>query len=217
MSMQENGFPEGSSSSEHGSSGNPPEAESTPSTSAPLPRWATKAGGNKPMLDSRFAAFVGPRWESSYRKKFARFVQDPAFVPTWNWAAALFAPVWFLYRKLYLAFAAFYLLPGIALSYMVTLPETLPAHYLETPEARSVAVVALAVQLSMMIAAGGTANWLLFRRARAATVVVALQQLPEDAALSLLQRIGGVNWIPTVLMLAITGVFMLANASLLKG
>ena len=211
MAMQENGTPP----TESGSAGAQPTSDA-PSHMGELPKWATKMGGHKPTLESRFAAFVGPRWESSYRKKFARFVDDPSFVPTWNWAAALFAPVWFLYRKLYLAFLGFYLLPGVALSYMTTLPDKMTVTDLQKPEAYPALLVAAGVQLSMMIAAGGTANWLLFRRARAAAVVVSIQQLPEDAAISWLRRTGGVNWVPTILILAMTAVFMLANAFALK-
>jgi hypothetical protein len=206
--MNNDGFPEGSPQKESkpvDTSGQEP-----PRPEPELPRWAMKGAKATPLLDSRLAAFIGPRWESSYRAKLARFVADPAFTPTWNWAAALGSPFWFLYRKLYLAFAAFYLAPTIALPFLTGSTEQLTMQNAQTPEGRQFAMMGLAVILSTMIAAGGTANWLLFRRARAATIVVTAQQLPEDAALSFLQRIGGVNLMPAVLFLVLSLVFGLS-------
>ena len=90
----------------------PDKKDSLPGANAPrpepeLPRWATKSMNASPFSDERMSAFIGPKWEKVYRRKLARFIADPAFTPTWNWAAAFGYPVWFLYRKLYLAFFAF--------------------------------------------------------------------------------------------------------------
>jgi hypothetical protein len=49
------------------------------------------------------------------------------------------------------------------------------------------------VQLSTMILAGGTANFLLFRRAQAALRVVTARAGGGDAAIALLARVGRVN------------------------
>lgn len=70
----------------------------------------------------------------------------------------------------------------------------------------------MAVFASSLIAAGGTANWFLFRRARAAMRLVALQQLPAAEALTLLQRIGGVNRGGTTLFLVLSLALLFAQA-----
>jgi hypothetical protein len=59
-----------------------------------------------------------------------------------------------------------------------------------------------------MIAAGGTANWLLFRRARAATQFVAQQQLSEMDARTMLGRLGGVHKGPTLLLVVLGATIM---------
>jgi hypothetical protein len=74
----------------------------------------TSTNGDNPVASSRFEAFIGPRW-STYRTKLRPFFEEPSFVPTWNWPAALFGPFWFLYRKLYLGFLLFWFAPGVAL------------------------------------------------------------------------------------------------------
>ena len=71
------------------------------------------------------------------------------------------------------------------------------------PQMEETTVISAAFILSAMIAAGGTANWLLFRRARAATRFVALQQLPEPEARVMLGRLGGVHRGPTILLVVL--------------
>jgi hypothetical protein len=207
MAMQNNGVPDGS---QHESApSDVPSSVESPRPEPELPRWATRATNNAPMRDTRLAAFIGPRWEKTYRAKLARFVDDPAFTPTWNWAAALGAPWWFLYRKLYLAFLVFTLLPSVALPYLTGSDKPITPT-VDTPEGRTMAMMMVAVVFSTVIAAGGTANWLLFRRARAATTVVSMQQLPDDASLSLLRRIGGVNPVPTAAVFVVWMALQLA-------
>lgn len=210
MSTQDNGSPEGSTpptnSTGNGGDNSPPQNE--------LPRWATKRQASTPFSDERMAAYIGPRWESTYRAKLTRFFIDPAFTPTWNWAAALGWPFWFLYRKLYLSFVAFVVLPNVAFGFLTTNFD--PATVLkepESPEAMQFVLMSAAVALSTAIAAGGTANWFLFRRARAASLVVSMQQVPEDVAISRLQRLGGVSLRPVVLFLAFSLIFSMVAAS----
>lgn len=174
-----------------------------------LPSWATpKADGGPPApdspLDRQFAAFVGPRWPA-YRRKFAPFFADARFQPTWNWAAALTVPffaLWFLYRKLYLPFVFFAMAPGIVFGMLWgdqlpvrqvpnPLDASAPPLAVLTPDA---ALLLFGVLLSSAILAGGTANFLLFRRATAAIRVVAPRASDADAGLALLQRLGGVSW-----------------------
>ncbi|MDF1502878.1 hypothetical protein [Roseisolibacter sp. H3M3-2] len=175
-----------------------------------LPSWATpKPAAGPPApdspLDRQFAAFVGPRWPL-YRRKFAPFFADARFQPTWNWSAALTVPVfglWFLYRKLYLPFVFFTLAPGVLLSVlwgsdeipMRQVPHPLdpngPAVQLPTAD---FTLVGLGAVLTFVVLAGGTANFLLFRRATAAIRVVAPRSPDAEGALSLLRRIGGTSW-----------------------
>ena len=155
------------------------------------------------MSDERMELFIGSKWQSTYKKKFAPFLQDPAFVPTWNWSAALATPYWFLYRKLYLPFVLFLFAPGIAARLSLGGDNVPAVNTLAQPQMEETTIISAAFILSAMIAAGGTANWLLFRRARAATRFVALQQLPEPEARVMLGRLGGVHRGPTILLVVL--------------
>ena len=175
----------------------------------PLPSWATpKAVAGPPApdspLDRQFAAFVGPRWPV-YRRKFLPFFADPRFQPTWNWSAALTVPFfasWFLYRKLYLPFVFFMMAPGLGFSLLWG--DQLPVRQvpnpidpagrplsLLTPDAL---LVMVGVIISVAILAGGTANFLLFRRATAAMRVIAPRAPDTYGALALLRQVGGTSW-----------------------
>lgn len=190
----------------------PPQEQPSDERSEPeLPAWAHRASNNQPMGDERMAAFIGAKWEPTYRRKFAPFLADPSFVPTWNWSAALFTPYWFLYRKLYLPFVIFLFAPGVA-ARLMTGPQEPPAvTTLAQPDMQQATLVSAAFLLSAMIAAGGTANWLLFRRARAATHFVAQQQLPDPDARTMLSRIGGVHRGPTILLVAVAIAVIMAQ------
>lgn len=200
-----NGSPNTSDSSGSGGSAPPPQNE--------LPRWATKRQATTPFSDERMAAYIGPRWESTYRAKLARFIEDPAFTPTWNWAAALGSPFWFLYRKLYLSFLAFLILPQLLFGFVVSEQDPTVLKNPESPEAIAFVTMWVAVTISAGIAAGGTGNWFLFRRARAASMVVTMQQVPEDVALTRLARLGGVSIRPVVLFVLFSLAFSLVTAS----
>jgi len=68
------------------------------------------------MLE-RLAAYVGPNWDSHFKKPFASLLRERLEPPstagwTWNWPAAL-VPLWFLYRRLYAPFFGFLLLYGL--------------------------------------------------------------------------------------------------------
>jgi len=169
----------------------------------PLPAWATRSTRPGGLSDEKLALFIGPRWEPTYKKKLAPFLQDPSFVPTWNWAAAFGGGFWFLYRKLYLAFAAFFILGQFALPLLTGSNVQLTATTMADPANRWIWQTSLALQLSGFIAAGGTGNWFLFRRARAAIRLVDLQSLPEAESNLLLQRIGRVNLGGMLFMLAL--------------
>ncbi len=176
-----------------------------------LPAWATRniAGGE--LSDVSLAAFIGPRWERSYRKKFATFRADASFVPTWNWSAAFGMPFWFLYRKLYLAFGVFFVLPGVAFRWLTGTDTVLTLQNVQLPENQSLLMMNFAIFASAIIAAGGTGNWLLFRRARAATKLAQLQRLPDADAQLWLARIGGVNRGGTLLFCVLSLVLAVAQ------
>ncbi len=177
-----------------------------------LPAWAKRRASNGQIPDGVLAVFIGRKWENTYRRKFAPFLEDPAFVPTWNWSAAL-TPFWFLYRKLYLTFAIFFIVPGFAFRWLTGSDTILTMQNIQLPENQPLVLMNFAVYLSSGIAAGGTANWFLFRRAQAATRLVTLQQLPDGEAMGLLQRIGGVNRSGTLLFLTLSLVLAVAQAS----
>lgn len=175
-------------------------------TTPPLPSWAAGPRKGPPApgspADEQLAAFIGPRWPT-YRRKFRPFFDDARFTPTWNWAAALLSPAWFLYRKLYLPFAAFAMLPSLAFGLfwrsselpVREVPNPLPGGTgtltTLTPDA---ALVVFGIYLSTAILAGGTANFLLYRRAAAALRVVGARAPGGDATLTLLRKVGGVSW-----------------------
>jgi hypothetical protein len=150
-----------------------------------------------PVIERELAAFIGPRW-STYRKKFAPFLKEPGFVPTWNWPAAL-APfgIWFLYRKMLGPFVLFWWGPGIAV-YLIAGKDA-------TSATREPDPLSLGIMISMALIAGGTGNYLLYRRAVAARQLVTSERLPEPKALERLALIGGVNraaiWVGIMLML----------------
>jgi hypothetical protein len=174
-----------------------------------LPSWANpQTPGGPPApdspLDRQYAAFIGARWPV-YRRKFAPFFADARFQPTWNWPAALtlpFGALWFLYRKLYLPFVFFVMAPGILFGLMWG--DQLPLRQVPNPMDPSAsplsiltpdaALVLLGSLMSLGILAGGTANFLLFRRASAAIRVVAPRAPDAEGGLALLRRIGGTSW-----------------------
>jgi hypothetical protein len=149
-----------------------------------------------PVAERELALFIGPRWPT-YRRKFAPFLSEPGFVPTWNWPAALVPfGAWFLYRKMVVPFLLFWLGPEV----VHVLIQGADAATATTPDP-----LALGVMVSMKFAAGGTGNYLLYRRAQAARQLVSAQTLPRQEADARLATIGGVNqgavWIGVVLML----------------
>ncbi|MBC8088640.1 MAG: DUF2628 domain-containing protein [Phycisphaerae bacterium] len=183
-----------------------------------LPRWATKSKIASTFSEDRMAAYIGPRWESTYRRKLTGFFADPAFTVSWNWAAFVVGPLWFLYRKLYLAFSLFFLASQSLYSYLLMGfdPAQLGAG-LTNPANRPALITVVGLTFAIHLASAGTANWLLYRRARFKSLIVTLQQVPEDVAVSRLQRLGGVNVAPIVLLvllqLAFAVVAVLAPAA----
>ena len=189
----------------------PPEAPNNE-----LPNWAQNQNQQRSLeqpSDSDMEAFIGPKWDKVYRRKMAPFFEEASFVPTWNWSAAIaFPPAWFLYRKLYLPFAFFFLLPGIAFRVLTGTDKPLTMAAMQLPENEWLLVMNAAVFVSTMLASGGTANWFLYRRARAANRLVVQQQLPRAEEELLLRRVGGVNTLATSLFVALS--MMLAAATI---
>ena len=192
-------------------------------TTPPLPSWANKTAPGAPApgspADLQLGAFIGPRWPT-YRRKFRPFFEDARFTPTWNWAAALLSPAWFLYRKLYLPFALFSILPSLAFGLLWQsgdlpvreMPSPLPGGgtvVTLTPDALKVAA---GVLVSVAILAGGTANYLLYRRAAAAMRVVGARVPGGEPAITLLRRVGGTSWAAVGIGLLVMFVFRLAAA-----
>lgn len=157
-----------------------------------LPAWALKKSASDPLSNERLSAFIGPRWPT-YERKFAQFREDPSFVPTWNWSAALFQAAWFLYRKLYLAAFAIILLPGMAFRLLTGTDTQLTYTELQKPENETLLLMWLGITISTIIASGGLGNWLLFRRARAAVRLATAQEIPPEETISWLEQVGGIN------------------------
>lgn len=189
--------------------GDAPPSAPPPAGAPELPRWARQASSGDEFSEERMAAYFGPKWETTYRRKLAPFLEDPSFVPTWNWPAAIaFPPAWFLYRKLYLPFTVFFLVPGFVFRWLTGSDTPQTVAELSKPENEWLQVMSIAVFVSSSLAAGGTANWFLFRRARAASRLVSMQGVAESEGLELMRRMGGVNRTATslfvVLMVVIT-------------
>ncbi len=166
-------------------------------------------------FEGRLAAFIGPRWESAYRAKLRVFLEDASFVPTWNWSAALATPFWFLYRKMYLWFALFFFLPGLVLQWLVPTDVTLTPDNIFEPQNQQLLLMRLAILVSSSLAAGGSANWLLFRRASTAIRVIDMQPMGARESHELLRRVGGINRGLTFTMLAVF--FLLGLAGTMGG
>lgn len=177
-----------------------------------LPRWAQASTNAAAREEAYLAAYIGPRWDSVYRRKLQPFLEDASFVPTWNWSAALFGPLWFMYRKLYLQFAVFFLAPLVAFRLLVAdavVPQTVQE--MMQPENQYLVNMAAAVRVSLAIAAGGTANWFLFRRARAARKFAEMQAVEGMDTMAVVSRLGGVNRTGMGLVLALMAVQVLAS------
>lgn len=193
----------------------PPDQSSGDRPAQPeLPPWANRPAGQPLLADERMERYFGEKWSRVYKRKLTPFLEDPSFVPTWNWSAALALPVWFLYRKLYLAFAIFFFVPNLVFRMLTRSATPLTIDSLQKPENEWLLMMSLAVHVSAAIAAGGTANWLLFRRARAASEFVSLQHLPKPEELSLLERMGGVSRMATILFISLS---MMLALSQMKG
>ena len=194
----------------------PPEVPPNEVPPNELPRWAQKQNRQRSLeqpSDAEMEAFIGPKWDKVYRRKMTPFFEDASFVPTWNWSAAIaFPPAWFLYRKLYLPFAFFFLMPGLAFRMLTGTEKPLTMADMQLPENEWLLVMNAAIFVSTMLASGGTANWLLYRRARAANQLVVQQQLPPAESALLLRRVGGVNKLATSLFVALS--MMLAVATI---
>lgn len=188
---------------------------SGPDTPPEPPRWAQKQQEQRALehpSEAEMEAFIGPKWDKVYRRKLAPFFDDASFVPTWNWSAAIaFPPAWFLYRKLYLPFALFFLMPGIAFRLLTGTDKPLTMTAMQQPENEWLLTMNAAVFVSTMLASGGTANWFLYRRARAAKRLVVEQRLPPAATQQLLTRVGGVNRTATSLFVAFSLMLALAT------
>lgn len=182
----------------------PPSSGNTP---APLESW--EAG----EYEEKLGAFIGPRWERTYKRKFRRFMEDPSFEPSWNWSAALALPFWFIYRKMYLWFAVFFFVPSALLNWLVPAASSLTPDEMMKPENQQALLMTAAVQLSARLAAGGMANWLLFRRARTAIRVVGMQPISSSDSMDLLRRVGGTSALLTWLLLGVFVVIALAGIS----
>jgi hypothetical protein len=163
-----------------------------------------------PEFERRLALFIGPRWPR-YQRKFRPFLADASFVPTWNWAAALGTEYWFLYRKMYLWFAVFFFVPTWVLQWLWGQPLTPEA--VLAPENDRLRLLMLALQVSQRLAAGGVANWLLFRRARAAVVVLDAQRMPAADGEALLRRLGGTNGILTGFVIGLLALLALLQVA----
>ena len=187
----------------------------------PLPSWANKPQPGAPApgspADLQLGAFIGPRWPT-YRRKFRPFFEDGRFTPTWNWAAALLSPAWFLYRKLYLPFALFAMLPSLAFGLLwrsgelpvQDMPSPFPGGGTVATLTPDASLLAAGVLLSVSILAGGTANFLLFRRAMTAMRVVGARVPCGDPALTLLRKVGGTSWAAVGIGLFVMLLFRLA-------
>ncbi len=176
-----------------------------PNNSTSTPNGASTAmrAPGSVEFEERLGAFIGPRWERSYRQKLAVFVDDSSFVPTWNWSAFFAMPFWFLYRKMYVWFAAFYFIPNALLEWLVPGARSIAPEELAKPENQQAALMILAVQLAACLAAGGIGNWLLFRRARTAIRVVGMQPMSAAESLQLLRRVGGTSGILTYVLVGV--------------
>jgi hypothetical protein len=140
-----------------------------------------------PPTDQQLAAYIGPKWESRYRRKFERFRSDPRgrFRPSWNWYAALF-PAWFFLHRLYGVFAVLFacalaaglvtgpgLIFGFAFTYVFFFPAGLAwlaYHVVYSPSIGSIAL--LMVALALTVTQGVIADWLLYRKALAAAATI---------------------------------------------
>lgn len=166
------------------------------------------------LTNEQLAAFIGPKWEDTYRHKLAAFREDASFVPTWNWSAALLTPIWLMYRKLYLGLGI-YVLASLLAGPLIVGPDAAmdPASLVDNPR---LAALLYSIRLSLGIAFGGSGNWFLYRRARAASRLVQARSGASPESMAFLGRIGGVNKRGAAVVVAL-GILMVLVQVLVPG
>ena len=117
----------------------------------------------------RLRAYIGPKWDSHYRRRFEELLDAKLSGTragwTWNWAAALM-PIWFPYRRLYAALAGL-----LAVAAVITLLDYAAAGNMEGGSPVAI------LFLGLMVAQGYFADRLLFRKAWS---VVTAPDAPAD-------------------------------------
>jgi hypothetical protein len=189
---------------------------------SPNPPWSTRSTDGVPApgspLDRKFAAFIGPRWEK-YREKFAPFYEDGHFQPTWNWSAALASipwPLWFVYRRMYFPALLFWMLPSVAIGLLWSGDKIAMQDLLANPPSaatKDFELVVGGVMLSTVILSGGTANYLLYRRARAAMRAAEQRGEGAEGTLQWLERIGRTNLLAVAIVVVMLGLLGLTASS----
>ena len=157
-------------------------------------------GGAIPLADDptllRLRSYIGPNWDSHYRRTFGRLLaargRSGNTVWTWNWPAAVF-PVWYLYRRLYVASLEFF-----ALFALITILDRVVAGTSEGGSAMGYLFI------GQVILQGFMADRLLFHKAHA---VVSAQSAPLDSAD--LQRLGAPRRVWVWIALALMGAGLL--------
>jgi hypothetical protein len=129
--------------------------------------------------DADMAAFVGKNWVAyepswNYLKKTSRLTPT-TFFKSFNWMAALVAPVWFLYRKMYISLAV-YLAFGYGLSYII---DTFNLHINLTP--------------ALAGAMGVCARWLYLQFSASTIKKIRASTTGEEDAQLKLAKAGGVS------------------------
>lgn len=166
---------------------------------------AANAGSVAPTaLASRFPTWIGPNWETHYRGPFTRLLAAQQGGPTvawsWNWAAAL-VPLWWIYRRLYSAFAIWSLAYGV-LSALGTELES------QGDDASAVGFLSL----GLLVLTGALGNRLLFARGLKYLTGLGSNAPPEAVSQHGKPNVTAVKWILGVLAAIVTlGVLLAAS------
>ena len=80
--------------------------------------------------EALYKAVLGPKNQAYYLRHFARFDAAGKAGLSWNWAAATFTFIWFLYRRMWPAALAYIVLANV-LSAIIAVQSNAPEKMLE--------------------------------------------------------------------------------------
>jgi len=148
-------------------------------------------------VGDQMAAFVGPRYESFYADKFAKFERGGS--ASWNWPAFFLTAFWLLYRKMWAYGLSYWFLLPIVLATLATVVAFTVSDPVNSLIAFNIIYYGIYSVLSLIIVPM-YANRLYYRHAQKKMARVALRfPSPDQQALEL-ARAGGTSNVVLIIL-----------------